>query len=142
MRVTRGSCPPEAYISLSVKRAIFSPVIVKNGLFVVKIGLFVVQNGLIFVQKPGKSGFFQLSLQPPEPYLIYDETYRSRDKKEQKYHDTLAAQQTAPSVIMAYDLLPTSTMSPDWYADTTGLQSRYISPLQSGFHPGIRIFLI
>ena len=56
-------------------------------------------------------------------------------------YDTRAAQQIAPSVIMAYDLLPTSTMSPLWYADTTGLQRRYISPLQFGFHPGIRIFL-
>ena len=117
MRVTRGSCPPEAYISLSVKRAISHPVIVN-------IGLFVVKNGLILVQKPGKGGFFQLALQPPEPDFVYRKTYRRRKEKKQKYHDILAAQQIAPSVIMAYVLLPTSTMSPELYADTTGLQRR------------------
>ena len=61
----------------------------------------LVKNGLILVQKPGKCGVFQFPLQPPEPDLIYGKTYRRRNKKEQKYHDTLAAQQMAPPVIIA-----------------------------------------
>ena len=70
-------------------------------LVIVKNGLPIVKNGLIVVKKPGKCGFSQLPPQPPEPYLIYRKTYRGGQKKQQKYHDTLAAQQMTPSVMMA-----------------------------------------